>query len=336
MKAARLYGAKDVRIEQVPDPEPGAGEVLMRVRAVSICPSDWRLWVDGDAGGAPLQEPIIQGHEFSGDVIEQGAGVTDPPIDARIAVEPTWHCGECDMCRRGMVHLCRNVVFPSFPPYDGALAELIACPIENVEELPQDTSYIDGALTEPMGVAMHGVRLADAGPDQQVAILGAGAVGLFTLMLCKLDGIEDVTIVEPVEGRRELAAQYGASRTARTYQELTGEGYEPEVVLECSGSPGAAAEAMELAGLAAKVIVVGIPHPETISFEAHLPRRKELTIIFSRRSRETLRDCVELVGSGKIDMGAIPVRRYSLEETSAAIAATADRPGDMLRAIVEP
>lgn len=335
MKAARLHAARDVRIENVPNPVPGPGEVLVRVRAVAICPSDWRLYADGDAGGKPLAEPIIQGHEFSGDVVQLGPGVMAPAVGTRVGVEPSWHCGRCDMCAQGKYNICRNIVFPSFPPRDGALAEFIACPIMNVQALPDNVDYVQGALVEPLGVALHAVRLADAKPEDHLIILGAGVIGLFSLILARLSGVANVTVVEPVSGRRELAAQLGATSTSANWRELV-ENRRGNVVLECSGESGATEEALELADHGGKVVVVGIPRPETVCFEAHLPRRKELTIIFSRRSRDTLSEALDLVSSGRVPLGWLTVKRFSLDQVSAAMDATAARPGDMLRAIVEP
>ncbi len=336
MRAARLHAARDVRIEELPVPEPGPGEVLVRVRAVSVCPSDWRLYDSGDAGGAPLQAPIVQGHEFSGDIVATGEGVTDPPVGSRVAVEPTWHCGHCDVCRRGRHNICRNVRFPSFPPVDGALAEYAVCPAHATQVIPPTLSYTAGALVEPLGVAIHALRLARVSPDESVVILGAGMIGLCTLQVLRSSGVAEVGVVEPVAGRRELAGRCGADSVNAAVEELLARQVEADLVFECTGAPGAAAQALQLAAPGGKVIVVGIPHPETVCFEAHLPRRKELTIVFSRRSRDTLGEALELAATGKVDLLSLPVRRFTLAQTAAALDATAACPDDMLRAIVEP
>lgn len=336
MRAARLHARQDVHIEQLPDPQAGPGQVLVRVRAVAICPSDWRLWESGDAGDAPLQAPIIQGHEFSGDVVALGEGVDAGLLGARVAVEPSWHCGRCDLCRRGLFNICRHVIFPSFPPRDGALAELIACPAVNVCRLPESLSYEEGALVEPLGVSVHALRLAPPAAGEPVLILGAGVIGLCVLQLARLRGCGEVTVVEPVGGRRELAARFGAQRVVASHQDLLRERFEAPVVYECSGFSGAVRQSLELASPGGKAVVVGIPHPERVEFDANLPRRKELTMLFTRRSRDSLPEAIELVASGQVNLRALPVRRFSLEQTAAAIAATGERPGDMLRAIVLP
>ena len=148
-------------------------------------------------------------------------------------------------------------------------------------------------------------------------------------------GIQQITVVEPVDGRREWVRKRGV-QVAASARELIDAGLEADTVFECAGEAAAIEDALHLAKPAGKVIVVGIPHPERISFEANIPRRKELTIFFSRRSRDTLQEATELVTIGQIDLPPIPVRCFTLDQTAEAIEATAARPGDMLRAAVIP
>lgn len=325
-----------MRIDEVPTPVAGPGEVLVRVRAVSICPSDWRLYEDGHASGVYPDHPMIQGHEFSGDVAALGAGVSGPAVGTPVAVEPSWHCGECDTCRAGLVNLCRHVIFPSFPQRDGALAEYIACPASAVRPLPPGTSYAVGALIEPLGVGLHAVRLAHLTPETRVIILGAGAIGMSTLLVAHARGVQQISVVEPLAARREWPQRLGCAPVVGSYPELVAAGVEGDVVFECSGESSAVEEALILARPGGLVVVVGIPHPDRVTFDSTIPRRKELTVIFSRRSRECLEESLELLASGQVDLASLPTRDYTLEQTAEALDDTAARPGDMLRAIVRP
>lgn len=336
MRAARLHGAREVRVEEVPTPEAGAGELLVRVRAVAICPSDLRLYQEGHASGVVPDHPMIQGHEFSGDIAALGEGVEGPAVGTRVAVEPSWHCGKCDVCRRGHVNLCRNIVFPSFPQRDGALAEYIACPTFSVHPLPDEVSYVEGALVEPLGVGIHAVRLAEPAPEDTVALLGAGTIGMCVMLVARARGVKRLAMVEPLAGRREWPRQLGASSVVASHQELLDDGFEADIVFECSGDNEAVEQAMRLARPAGKVVVVGIPHPDQVTFDSTVPRRRELTIIFSRRSRDTLSEAVEMIASGKLDLKPLPTREFTLEQTAEAMEATAARPGDTLRAVVVP
>lgn len=307
----------------------------MRVRAVAICPSDLRLYKEGHASGVVPDHPMIQGHEFSGEVAALGEGVDGPPVGTRVAVEPSWHCGECDLCRSGHENLCRNIVFPSFPQRDGALAEYIACPAFAVRALPDEASFVEGALIEPLGVGIHAVRLAQAEPGQRVAILGAGTIGMCVLLVLYARGVHAVSVVEPIPGRRAWPEKLGAHVVA-SHEELLDAGFEADVVFECSGDSAAFDQALRLTRPAGRVVVVGIPHPDEVRFDSTTPRRRELTVIFSRRSRDTLAEAIELIASGRVDLSALPTRKFTLEQTAEAMAATAARPGDMLRAIVVP
>ena len=324
-----------MRIEEIPAPEAGPGEVLVRVRAVSICPSDWRLYADGHASGVVPDHPMIQGHEFAGDIAALGEGVNGPPVGTAVAVEPTWSCGVCDLCREGLTNLCRHVVFPSYPQRDGALAEYIACPAQAVQALPPGTSYAVGALIEPLGVGLHAVRIAEVTPAQRLIFLGAGAIGMCTLLCARVKGSTDLTVVEPLAARREWPARLGC-KVVGSYEELEARGVEGDVVFECSGDNRAVEQAMRLTRPGGKMVVVGIPHPDVVTFDSTIPRRRELTVIFSRRSRNALEESLHLLATGRVDLGSLPTREYPLEETQAALDATAARPGDMLRAIVVP
>jgi len=310
--------------------------VLVRVRAVAICPSDLRLYQDGHASGVVPDHPMIQGHEFAGDIAALGEGVDAPPVGARVAVEPSWHCGKCDMCERGHVNLCRNIVFPSFPQRDGALAEYIACPAFSVCQLPDNVSYVEGALVEPLGVGIHAVRLAEPAPEDTVAVLGAGAIGMCVTLVAQARGVKRLAMVEPLAGRHEWPRQLGASLVVASHQELLDDGFEANLVFECSGDNEAVEQAMRLACPTGKVVVVGIPHPDQVTFDSTVPRRRQLTIIFSRRSRDTLAEAVEMIASGKLDVKPLAIREFTLEQTAEAMEATAARPGDMLRAVVVP
>jgi len=336
VKAARLYAPREVRIEEVPTPEAGPGEVLVRVRAVSVCPSDLRLYQEGHASGVVPDHPMIQGHEFSGDIVALGEGVAEPPVGTRVAVEPSWHCGKCDMCRRGLVNVCRNIVFPSFPQRDGALAEYLACPDFSVCPLPEGVSYTEGALIEPLSVGIHAVRLAQVSPEDKVCLLGAGAIGMCTMLAAQAQGVCDLALVEPLEDRQRWPGELGADPVAASYHDLLDLGYEADMVFECSGDNQAIDQALRLARPGGKVIVVGIPHPDEVTFDSTVPRRHELTVIFSRRSRNTLQHAVELLASGQVNLKAMPTREFTLEQTAEAMEATAARPGEMLRAIIIP
>lgn len=339
MKAAKLFGPCDTRVVEVERPVPGPGEILVAVKAVAICPSDVRLWKDGHAGGTYPDHPFTQGHEFSGEIAELGPGVEGPPPGTPVVVTPLWSCGECDLCREGLTNICRNIIFPSFPQTDGAMAEFIAVPAWAVAPLPEGMGFVEGALIEPLQAAVHGLSLAELAPDASVAIVGAGIIGLSVLQLVRSAGVDRVYVAEPVDENRVLAEKLGATATTRYAPELMDVlpdlASQPRVVFECSGHPVALGQAMELCRPAGLVVIIGVPHPDVIDFDTRPPRRKELRFVFSRRyKRETLREAVEGVASGAVDLSAYPVRTYSLDEAAEAMRVAADKPAGIIRVVV--
>ncbi len=338
MKAARMFGIRDVRVVESPTPEPEPHEVLLRVRACAICASDLHMYEEGHSSGVYPSGPIILGHEFSGEVAACGEAVQEWQPGERVACEPSWHCGTCDMCQQGLTNLCRNIIFPSYPDRDGALAEYIAVPAFSLARLPENVDFIGGALAEPLGVALHAVRLSGLQPGMKVAILGAGAIGLSILQMCRVFGAQEIFVAEPRPGRQAAPARLGA-KVADSAAGLTAfwDKYsEPDIVFEAAGGERSFAESLELARPEGKVIVLGIPTPDLQEFSARVPRRKELTVIFARRSRNTLHDCLEMLSKGQLDAAAFPIRIYSLEEAPQALEDALRREGDVVRAIVCP
>lgn len=337
MKCARMSAVADVRVGECPTPEPGPGEVLLRVRACAICASDLHLYQEGHSSGVYPTGPIILGHEFAGEVALAGPGVEGWAVGERVACEPSWHCGQCDMCRRGLTNLCRNIIFPSYPDRDGAMAEYIAVPASSLARLPQGVDMVAGALAEPLGVAVHAVRLSALTPGAKVAILGAGAIGLAVLQAARAAGAGEILVAEPVAERRVAPAAMGASvlGSAAELLETCAEGEEPEVVFEAAGGACSFAEALDLARPAGRVMVIGIPTPDIQEYSARIPRRKELTVVFSRRSRNTLHDVLAMIASGQLDPSEFPTREYPLADAVEAIAET-ERRGRIVRALVCP
>ncbi len=339
MQAAFMFAPDEMRVVETDTPTPGPGQVLLAVRAVAICASDIHIFHDGHSSGVYPSGPLILGHEFSGDVAELGPGVTGLAVGDRVACEPSWHCGQCDMCRQGLTNLCRNVIFPSFPDTNGAMAEYIAVPAASLCKLPDNVSYNAGALVEPLGVGLHAVRLSGLAQGDDVAILGAGAIGIAVLDVCKLCGARHIYVAELLPGRQAFPASLGAqvySSAAELQDLFAADNTHPPLAFEASGGPTAFAETLSLVRPAGKAVIVGIPEPDEQVFSARVPRRKELTVQFSRRSRDTLEDCVAMVAARKLHAENYPVREFPLDQAPQAMQAAMDRAGDMLRAIVTP
>lgn len=338
MKAARMFGIRDVRVVDSPVPELAPGEVLLRVRAVAICASDLHMYEEGHSSGVYPSGPIILGHEFSGEVAQLGEGVTDWQIGDRVACEPSWHCSECDMCQLGLTNLCRNIIFPSYPDRDGAMAEFINVPAFSLAKLPAGVDFNGGAIAEPLGVALHAVRRSDLQPGMKVAILGAGAIGLSILQMCKAFGAAEILVAEPREGRRPAAERLGAkvAASAEDLKAFFGKEDEPDIIFEAAGGDQTFREALELVKPEGRVMVLGIPSLDEQQYSARVPRRKETTVMFCRRSRDTLHECLAMIADGRLNISAFPVKEYTLDQSSEALEDSIKREGDVVRAIVCP
>src|SRR5947209_13427328 len=178
MKAARLYGPGDIRVEEIPEPEPpGPGEVLLAVTAVGICGSDLHYYREGGLGGLNVEEPLILGHEFAGRVEAVGPEVS-LPVGIRVAVEPGRACGQCESCLEGNPNLCPAIRFCGSPPVDGALRERLLYPASLLFPLPDGVSDAEGAALEPLGIGLHALSLARLGPGVTAAVVAGGVSGL--------------------------------------------------------------------------------------------------------------------------------------------------------------
>lgn len=339
MKAAFMTAVNEMKVMETATPSPGPGEVLLRIRSVAVCASDLHLFEEGSSSGAYPDLPFILGHEFSGEVAALGEGVTSWQIGDRVACEPSWPCGTCEMCQNGWTNLCQNVIFPSFPGTNGAMAEYIAVPDDSLCALPDGMSFNAGALVEPLGIGMHAVRRSGLRDGDDVAILGAGAIGISVLDVCKHLGARNIYVAEPLPNRQTYPASLGAtvvSSAAELEAMFTETASYPPVVFEASGGSTAFDETMPLVRANGTAVILGIPTQDAQTFSARVPRRKELTVRFCRRSRDTLDQCVELVAAGKLHAEDYPIREYSLDEASEAMQASSARADNVIRAIIKP
>ena len=180
------------------------------------------------------------------------------------------------------------------------------------------------------------MRLARLDPNEQVVLLGAGAIGICTLLVLRAHGAGRVAVAEPVAGRQEWPRRLGATPIAASARELLDAGFEADLVFECSGDNAAFEQALRLARPGGRVLVVGIPQPERVFFDMSIARRRELAVLFTRRSCNTLTEAVAMVAGGKADLSPVSVRTFPLEQARAAMEMTGSRPGDALRAVVLP
>jgi L-iditol 2-dehydrogenase len=330
MKAARLYGPGQLRVQVEPKPTPAPGEVLVRVRAVGVCGSDLHWFSGGGIGDAQLTRPLVLGHEC--------AGVTEGGV--RVVVDPAIPCGHCEWCRKGHPNLCPDVRFAGHAPQDGTLREWIAWPEACLHPLPATISDAEGALLEPLGVALHAVDLAHLQVGMMVAVLGCGPIGLLIMQLARLSGASHIIATDLRAHRLEVARTFGAHQTvlASAGRELpqilsavAGRGV--DVAFEVAGEQPAVDVAIAAACPGGKVVLAGIPSDDCSSFTASTARRKGLTIKMVRRMRNTYPRAIELATAGQVQLAVLVTHRFPLEKVADAFVTAQRREG--VKVIVE-
>ena len=261
MKAAVLYGKEDLRFEDVPMPQTGRGEVLVQVRATGICGSD----IPRVLGEGAHHYPVILGHEFCGTVAETGEGVTRVKPGDRVAGVPLLPCMICEDCLRGDYALCRHYSFIG-SRVQGGFAEYVCLPEKNVVKFDDSIPFTQGAFFEPASVAFHGLMRVDYQGGGDVAVLGAGTIGIFTLQWARIFGARRVAVFDIDPDRLKLAEKYGADFTVNSLEEgfqekvqqiTGGKGF--QYVYETAGAEAAMKSVFEIAGSKARVCLVGTP-----------------------------------------------------------------------------
>jgi L-iditol 2-dehydrogenase len=344
MRAARLHGIHDLRLEDLPRPAPGPGEVLLEVASVGVCGSDVHYYLEGRIGSQVVTGPIIMGHEFSAWVAELGLGIGGLDVGQLVAVEPGISCGECEPCQHGHPNLCPNVRFCGTPPINGVFAEYTIMPAGNCFPLPSGFGPVEGAMLEPLGVAIHSVDLAHLKPGQTVAVLGAGPIGLLIAAVARASGASAVYMTEPLAYRRQFALDYIADAALDPYEKgmdvvaeirrLTG-GRGVDVAFEAAGAPETPDQAAAIARPGGKVIVAGIPADDTMTMNASTVRHKGLTIKLVRRMKHTYPRAIRMVQTGMVDVKSLVTHTFPLERTAEAFEMVAAYEDGALRAVIQ-
>lgn len=327
MRVARLHGRGDLRLVDEPPPVPGPGEVLVRVAAVGICGSDLHWYDESGIGEAALARPLVLGHEAAG-VVASG-----PRAGTRVAIDPNLPCTACDTCRRGLGHLCPRVRFLGHSDTDGAMRELLAWPEAHLVSLPDGVDDVAGAMLEPLGVAIHALRLARLPPGGSIGIFGAGPIGRLLIRLARLAGAATVVATDRLPHRVTAAREDGA------IAELVAGGAERDrllaatggrlldVAVEIAGDDDAIASAVALTRPAGTVVVAGIAPGSDLVVPAAAARRKGLDLRFSRRMNRTYPEAIALVEDGRIRPGEVVSDAFDLAGVVAAFESAARRTG---------
>lgn len=339
MKVDAIYLERPLRIvkKQVEKPRSKEGEVLVKIKSVGICGSDVHYYEKGRIGSFVVEKPLILGHECSGEVVELGGGVGDLKVGDRVALEPGVPCRKCDYCKRGRYNLCPDVIFMATPPIDGAFVEYVAHPADFCFKLPEHINYDEATLFEPLAVGLYAAERANIKPEHSVLILGSGPIGLATLqaVLCT-KGVE-ATVVDLYESRLAIARKLGAKRVINAKdmdisKELNS-GF--DIVFETAGSVATTQQTVKLAKRGGRVVLVGLPAQEEISFNTNQIISKELDVLGIFRYANMYPRAVALVQSGSVNLKPLITHRFSFEETEKALKFALENKSLCMKAIVQ-
>jgi (R,R)-butanediol dehydrogenase/meso-butanediol dehydrogenase/diacetyl reductase len=314
MKAARWYGKRDIRIEEVAPRSPAPGEVRIRVDYAGICATDLHEYTHGPQFISTQPHlrtgqcaPVTMGHEFTGVVAEVGKGVGDLKAGDRIVAEASLPCNECEHCKQGEYILCRSAAYLGFA-WDGAFADSCTVPASICHKIPDSLKSEDAVLIEPLASAMHAVRRGRLLQGETVAILGTGTIGLSTLLCARAGGASRVFTVDKIAGKRALAKKLGAEAAldpaegdpAEQIKALTG-GRGVDLAFECVGSSATIATATRCTRVHGRTVVVGVSiEPQPFSFVDMLVNERE--IIGTAGYFGEFEMCMALIADGRIDV----------------------------------
>ncbi|HVE91314.1 MAG TPA: zinc-binding dehydrogenase [Actinomycetota bacterium] len=349
MLAARWWGRRDVRVERVPDPRsPAPGWVLLRIEACGICGTDLEEYRDGPnvipTEPHPLSgvcAPLILGHESVGRVVLGGPGATLPP-DTRVAVESTLYCGTCWWCVRGQHNLCVSMANLGLMA-DGGLAEYMLAPQSMCRPVAEHVTPEHAALSEPLAVAVRAVRAAGVGQGSNVAVVGAGTVGLLVTQVARARGAGTVVVVDGIEQRRRLAQDLGADVAVAPDEAMSAtrdlmSGVGPDATIEAAGNPAAAASAVTLTRKGGRAVLLGVFEGEVrMDMMDMLLGEKTVVACLSHDFQDDFVPAVSLIEQGVVRVAPLVTDRVALSDVvDQGFEALLNDPEGHLKIVVTP
>ena len=313
MRTAVLNGIQELSLVERERPTPDVGEVLVKIEYVGICGSDVHYYESGRNGGNEVSFPHVLGHEPSGTVIEAGEEVDPTIVGKRVSIEPGIPCGNCVYCvTEGAYHLCEEMRYLSSPPVDGAFVEYLAWPEDAVYELPDEISLLEGALVEPLSVAVHACDRSDVGEGDTILVTGGGPIGLLVAEVALARGANPVLLSDVIPGKLALARERGVDHTIDVSKEDLIDGIQRhvgdfgvDVLLECSGVPDVAENAADAVKRGGTVVFVGIPPTSTSPSSVVDAINNELDLRGSFRFSNTYPEAIDGIARGTYDVDGI-------------------------------
>jgi L-iditol 2-dehydrogenase len=323
-----------------PIPTPKADEVLVKLEYVGICGSDMHYYETGAIGDYVVEPPFVLGHEPGGTVVEVGSNVKHLKVGDRVALEPGKTCGRCEFCRQGKYNLCPDVVFFATPPVDGVFQEYAAHEAALCFKLPDNVSTLEGALIEPLAVGFHAANQGGAHAGQTAVVMGAGCIGLVSMMALKAQGVSRVYVVDVMAKRLEKALELGADGVingkedaVEAVRRLTG-GAGCDLVIETAGTEITTRQAIHMTKKGAVIVLVGYSKSGEMTLPMSLALDKELTFKTVFRYRHIYPMAIDAVAAGRVNLKGIVTDIFDFEDIQNAMDRSVADKANIVKAVV--
>lgn len=342
MRVAIMQGIGKMEMGTRPVPVPKDDEVLVKLEYVGVCGSDLHYYESGAIGDFIVEPPFVLGHEAGGTVVQTGSKVTHLKVGDRVALEPGKTCGHCRFCREGKYNLCPDVVFFATPPVDGVFQEYVAHEADLCFKLPDNVSTMEGALIEPLAVGFHAAITGDAHLGQKAVVMGAGCIGLVSLMALKARGVQEVYVVDIMDKRLEKAKELGATAVingmkqdaVQAIMELTG-GAGTDLVIETAGTEITTRQAIRVACKGSTIVLVGYSKTGEMTLPTSMILDKELTLKSIFRYRHIYPIAIEAVASGKVNLKGIVTDIFPLSDIQHAMDESVNNKAEIVKAVIK-
>ena len=342
MKAGVLHKPRHLVVQEVPTPVPGPEDALVKVKSVGICGTDSHYWKTGSVGSFTIREPMILGHEVSGEVVEVGEAVSNLSVGDRVTIEPGAPCRKCRFCKSGRYNLCPQKRFMGDPPTNGAFAEYVSWPSDFVFEMPEDMTYDEGAMIEPLAVGVYAVNRAHITPGDIVMIMGAGPVGLMILQAALTAGAGKIIVSDTDDWRLEKAKSFGATATINAkedvlarIQDLTKGNY-VDATMEASGSREATAQAVKVTRRGGTISLVGVYETGEFTYPLLDVIMKELIVVGNIDGANVFQKSLDLMASRRFDARTLITHHLPLDDIETGFRILDEKKEHALKVLVHP
>jgi len=316
MRAVVLHGKQSLSVETIEVGRLPANEVRIQVKACGICGTDQHIY-HGHPGSTAAKFPIVLGHELSGVVVEVGEDVKRLKVGDRVSVDPNMYCGLCRFCRNGQKHLCESLQAIGVTR-NGGMGELCDAPEANCYVMPEEMSFVEGALVEPLGCVLHGLRKLNVAARHRVLIIGGGFIGQLFLQAIRSRVANELVVCESVEAKHGRLRELGATDVILPPKDDAGRAGAFDIVIECVGRKETMELAFAMADRGAQVLLFGVASPETtIAVSPFAIFSKELRVMGSFVNPDTHEEAIALMR--RLNVEPLVSHKFSIDDVPEAM-----------------